>query len=62
LSAGHSAKAKYQITIRFSSGTKSRNAKAPEKPALEALYLRIHPQATLGPGQRFLTKGGYVQC
>jgi hypothetical protein len=25
-----------------------------------ALYLPIHPRATLGPGQRFLTKGGYV--
>ena len=25
-----------------------------------ALYLPIHPRATLGPGQRFLTKGGYM--
>jgi hypothetical protein len=25
-----------------------------------AMYLPIHPRPTLGPGQRFLTKGGYV--
>jgi hypothetical protein len=25
-----------------------------------ASYLPIYPRATLGPGQRFLTKGGYV--
>jgi hypothetical protein len=25
-----------------------------------AAYLPIHPRPTLGPGQRFLTKGGYV--
>jgi cytochrome c553 len=25
-----------------------------------AVYLPIHPRPTLGPGQRFLTKGGYV--
>jgi hypothetical protein len=25
-----------------------------------AAYLPIYPRPTIGPGQRFLTKGGYV--